>query len=84
MKYLEAVRDYFKTSGMPDGGRFFTQWACDIRKAAEPPTAIQSSDKAIGRGNPDGFQVQSTQSWRKKIPQDGVLAVLNQTLEFGR
>nr|WP_325217743.1 hypothetical protein [uncultured Oscillibacter sp.] len=36
--------------------------------------------KAIGRRNPDGFQVQSTQSWRKKMPQDGVLPFFKQGL----
>ena len=36
--------------------------------------------KAIGRGNPDGFPDQSTQSWRKKMPKDGVLPFFKQGL----
>jgi hypothetical protein len=37
--------------------------------------------KAIGRGNPDGFQVQAAQSWRKKMPQDGVFPFFKHGLD---
>ncbi len=82
-KSSENFRPCLKIGGVPDWGRFFTQRACDIRKAAEPPTAIQSPGKAIGCGNPDGFQVKSTQSWRKRMPRDGVLPFFKQGLVRG-
>ncbi len=57
-------RPCLKISRMLSGERFFTQRACDIRKAAEPPTAIQSPVKANFRMRAANWQETLTQSGR--------------------